>query len=331
MENFRAFVVDQKAADFTAGVRELTLDDLPAGEVTIRVRYSSVNYKDGIVSQPNSRLVRTYPMVPGIDLAGEVMHSEDKRFREGDQVIVTSYQLGTGHFGGFSEVARVPADWVVPLPQGLTMREAMILGTAGFTSALSLKRMEDNGLSPDRGPVLVTGATGGVGSTAVSMFSQLGYSVTASTRKVSEHAFLKELGARQIVHPNELVVPEGQPFIDLPERWAGAVDPVAGKSLIYIFHTLQYGGSVAVSGFTGGAEVATTVFPIMRRAIAFIGIDSVECPMAVRAPLWERIGAELKPKTALEQIVEEGTLDTLPEVLERILKGEARGRTIIRL
>ncbi|WP_206922884.1 acrylyl-CoA reductase family protein [Alicyclobacillus suci] len=331
MNHFRAFVVDQQGSTFHSGIRELTVSDLPAGDVTIRVRYSSVNYKDGIVSQPHSRLVRTYPMVPGIDLAGEVIHSTDKRFHEGDEVIVTSYDLGTGHFGGFSEMARVPAEWVVPLPKGLSMREAMILGTAGFTSALSLKRMEDNGLTPEKGPVLVTGATGGVGSTAVSMLSQLGYCVTAATRKQTEHAFLKELGATEIIHTDELVVPDDAPTVDLPERWAGAVDPVAGKSLIYIFHTLQYGGTVATSGFTGGPEIATTVFPIMRRAISFIGIDSVWCPMAVRAPLWERIGAELKPKTALEQIVNEVTLEALPNVLSQILQGQAHGRTIVKL
>ncbi|WP_067619086.1 acrylyl-CoA reductase family protein [Alicyclobacillus acidiphilus] len=331
MERFQAFVVDQTEQGFRAGIRELTLADLPKGDVTIRVRYSSVNYKDGIVATPNSRLVQSYPMVPGIDLAGEVIHSDDARFREGDEVIVTSYRLGTGHFGGFSQVACVPADWVVPMPKGLTMRESMILGTAGFTAALSLHRMEENGLAPDKGPVLVTGATGGVGSTAVSMFSQLGYQVTASSRKSEEHAFLRELGAAEIVHPETLVLPADQPFPDLPERWAGAVDPVAGKSLPYIVNTMRYGGVITVSGFTGGPDFATTVFPFMRRAITFIGIDSVECPMAIRRPLWERIGAELKPTAALEQIVHEVSLETLPDVLSAILQGKVKGRTIVKL
>ncbi|GLG01683.1 putative quinone oxidoreductase YhfP [Alicyclobacillus hesperidum subsp. aegles] len=331
VESFRAFLVNQTDAGFTSGIRTLTLDDLPLGEVTIRVRYSSVNYKDGICSLPNSRLVTQYPMVPGIDLAGEVIESQDTRFRSGDPVIVTSYDLGTGHFGGYSEIARVPAAWVVPLPEGLTLREAMILGTAGFTAALSLQRMEENGLRPDNGPVLVTGATGGVGSTAVAMFSQLGYRVIASTRKESEHVFLRELGAKEIVSPDELVLRDGDSFANLPERFAGAVDPVAGKALPYILNTLKYGGCVTVSGFTGGPEFAATVFPFLRRAITFIGIDSVLCPMSIRAPLWQRIARELKPQKVLEQIVQEISLDQLPQTLERILRGDMRGRAIVKL
>ncbi|TDY49733.1 putative YhdH/YhfP family quinone oxidoreductase [Alicyclobacillus sacchari] len=330
METFRAFVVDQTDAGWESGIRALTVDALPTGEVTIRVRYSSVNYKDGICSLPNSRLVTRYPMVPGIDLAGDVIESLDSRFHPGDPVIVTSYDLGTGHFGGYSEIARVPAAWVVPLPTGLSLREAMILGTAGFTAALSLQRMEENGLRPDSGPVLVTGATGGVGSTAVAMFSKLGYHVIASTRKQSEHAFLRELGAQEIISPDELVLHEGDSFANLPARFAGVVDPVAGKGLPYILNTLKYGGCVTVSGYTGGPDFSTSVFPFLRRAITLIGIDSVLCPMSIRAPLWERIASELKPQQVLERMVEEISLDQLPQTLERILKGDMRGRAIVK-
>jgi acrylyl-CoA reductase (NADPH) len=326
--HFRALVVEKTEDLFSLNVKELTFDDLPQGDVTIRVAYSSVNYKDGLACIPNGRIVKSYPFVPGIDLSGTVVDSRDPRFREGDEVIVTSYELGVSHFGGFSEYARVPADWVVKLPQGLTLKEAMALGTAGFTAGLSIQRLEENGVNPDRGPVIVTGATGGVGSTAVAMLAKTGYHVAASTGKASEHEYLRKIGATEILSRDE-VTDTSRPL--QKERWAAAVDPVGGRTLAYLLSATKYGGSVAVSGLTGGSEFAGTVFPFILRGINLLGIDSVYCPMDVRVQLWERMASDLKPENLLDSIGYEITLEELPSTLSAILKGEVRGRTIVRM
>ncbi|RFQ44160.1 oxidoreductase, partial [Listeria monocytogenes] len=237
---------DYVGEEFTRGVQTLTIDQLPEGDVTLRVMYSSVNYKDGMASVPNSRIVHTYPFIPGIDLAGYVVHSDNPRFHEGDEVIATGYGLGVSHFGGFSEMARVPADWLVPLPTGLTLKEAMALGTAGFTAALSIYQMQHNGVHPAMGEILVTGATGGVGSLAINMLSKLGYDVVASTRQQQGHEYLYGLGAKAVVAHDTLTVPEGKAL--LRQRWAGAIDAVGGGLLAYLLSTVKYGGSVALSG-----------------------------------------------------------------------------------
>jgi acrylyl-CoA reductase (NADPH) len=329
MNSFRALIVDKTGEEFTIGIKPLVLQDLPHGDVTIRVAYSSVNYKDGLASIPDGRIVKSYPFIPGIDLSGTVVSSEIPRFREGDPVIVTSYGLGVSHYGGFSEYARVPADWIVPLPHGLTMKEAMTFGTAGFTAALSIQRLEANGLSPEKGAVLVTGATGGVGSMAVSMLAKSGYHVVASTGKSSGHEFLLQLGAKEIIDRSELLV-ENMPMLTKP-RWAAAVDPVGGKTLAYILSAIQYGGSVAVSGLTGGTEVPATVFPFILRGVNLLGIDSVDCPMDIRQALWQRMASDLKPDNLTDGIVNEVTLDELTPVLSAILKGERTGRTIVKM
>ncbi|WP_424237496.1 acryloyl-CoA reductase [Bhargavaea ginsengi] len=326
MSTFKAMVVKDEQSQ--PEITQLTMEDLPEGEVTIRVAYSSVNFKDGLVAL-KKRMVGSYPMVPGIDLAGTVMESADGRYKAGDEVIVTSYALGTGHFGGFSEVARVPADWVVPLPEGLTMRESMVLGTAGFTAALSVLRLEENGLAPDKGPVLVAGATGGVGSVAVNILANRGYEVTASTGKHDEEAYLKELGASRVIRRNDVADEDGTPVRE--EQWAGAVDPVGGKTLQYILSTLKYGGSVATSGLTGGIEVQTTVLPFISRNINWLGIDSVQCPMERRLEAWERLSTDYKPTVLDGDLVNEVTLEQLPEVLGAILQGKVRGRTLVKL
>jgi putative YhdH/YhfP family quinone oxidoreductase len=326
---FRALMVRKDDENFSVQIEEITMDDLPQADVIIRVAYSSVNYKDGLASIPDGKIVKSYPFIPGIDLAGTVVGSLDKRFREGDEVIVTSYELGVSHFGGFSEYARVPGDWVVPLPEGLSLKEAMALGTAGFTAALSVQRLEENGLAPEKGPVMVTGATGGVGSSAVAMMAKLGYHVAASTGKSAEHDYLRQLGVKEIIPRTDLVPEKIRPLDK--ERWAGAVDPVGGRTLAYLLSTTKYGGSVAVSGLTGGAEVATTVFPFILRGVNLLGIDSVYCPMAPRLQLWQRMGADLKPDHLLESIGREITLEELPGALSSILKGEIRGRVIVRL
>ncbi|MFX3625548.1 MAG: acryloyl-CoA reductase [Ectobacillus sp.] len=327
--SFRALVVNKTENDFSVNVQSLTLADLPEGEVTIRVAYSSVNYKDGLASIPNGKIVRTYPFIPGIDLAGTVVDSKDSRYKAGDEVIVTSYELGVSHFGGFSECARVPADWVVPLPKGLTLKEAMVFGTAGFTAALSVQRLEENGLTPDKGPVLVTGATGGVGSIAVAILAKRGYHVVASTGKQVEHEYLKSIGAAEVIDRQDVVL-DPIPAMG-KQRWAAAVDPVGGNTLASILSTVQYGGSVAASGLTGGTNVPTTVFPFILRGVNLLGIDSVYCPMETRKLLWERMASDYKPDTLLNYIENEVTLDELPNTLASILKAEVRGRTIVKL
>lgn len=329
MKPFRALVVEKTEEQHSMSIKELAIEDLMKGEVTIRVAYSSVNYKDGLACSPNGRIVRSYPMVPGIDLSGTVIASEDSRFHEGDEVIVTSYGLGVSHYGGFSSYARVPAEWVVPLPLGLTLREAMVLGTAGLAAALSIQRLEDNGLKPDQGPVLVTGATGGVGSLAVSMLAANGYHVVASTGKESEHDYLQSIGAKEILSRSDVTPEKFKPINE--QRWAGVVDPVGGASLAYVLSTTQYGGSVAVSGLTGGGDIPTTVYPFILRGVNLLGIDTVDCSMRVRIPIWERMASNLKPHGLLEEIANEITLEELPSYLTDILSGQIRGRTVVKL
>jgi putative YhdH/YhfP family quinone oxidoreductase len=325
---FHAFVVNKTGDDFTAQVQQLTQADLPPGEALIRVAYSSVNYKDALACIPEGRIVRSYPFVPGIDLSGVIVESSDSRFHEGDKVIVTSYDLGVSHYGGFSEYARVKADWIVPLPEGLTLKEAMAFGTAGFEAALALHKLEKMGLAPERGPVLVTGASGGVGSIAVSMLAKRGYTVTASTGKQSEHTYLKELGASNILSREEVSAESNRPMEK--ELWAGSIDSVGGNTLANILRTTKYGGSAAACGLTGGTALHTTVFPLILRSVNLLGIDSVFCPMDVRRELWQRMATDLKPST-LDTMIHEITLDELPQVTASLLKGGVRGRTVVKL
>lgn len=326
---FKALMVNKSENDFSVQVQDVHLHDLPEGEVVIKVAYSSVNYKDGLASIPNGKIVSSYPFIPGIDMSGTVVASKDSRFLEGDKVIATSYEVGVSHFGGFSEYARIPADWIVPLPEGLSLKEAMIYGTAGFTAALSVYRLEENGLTPEKGKVLVTGATGGVGSIAVSILSKLGYAVTASTGKQTEHGYLKELGAKEVITREE-VTGDKTKALD-KQLWAGAVDPVGGKTLAAILSKISYNGSVAVSGLTGGGEVPTTVFPFILRGINLLGIDSVYCPMETRREVWKQLASNYKPEGLERAINKEVTLSELPAYLSSILKGEVRGRTIVKL
>ncbi|WJH36340.1 oxidoreductase [Paenibacillus sp. CC-CFT747] len=328
-KTFKALVVDKTEKGFVREIRELTREDLPPGELLIRVCYSSVNYKDGLAGQPNGRVVTAYPLVPGIDLAGEVAESADARFPAGTEVLVTGYGLGVSHSGGYAAYARVPADWAVRLPAGLTPREAMACGTAGFTAALSVARLEAAGLAPEHGPVLVTGATGGVGSFAVAMLAQLGYRVAAGTGKAVEHAFLRELGAAEVVPREELAPPE-KPQPLGPQRWAAAVDPVGGPALARTLATVRYGGAVAVSGLAGGTELPATVLPFILRGVSLLGIDSVQCPMEQRQATWQRLAGDLKPRR-LEAMIREIPLKEVPEAMDAILQGRMRGRLVVRL
>ncbi|WP_017729069.1 NADPH:quinone oxidoreductase family protein [Halalkalibacterium ligniniphilum] len=328
-ESFQAFVVNKEGDNFTREILKQTINDLPEGNVTFKVAYSSVNFKDGLASIPNGNIVKQYPFIPGIDAAGIVVNSSDPRFQEGDQVLVTGYDFGVSHKGGYSEYARVPGDWLVPLPEGLSLKEAMTVGTAGFTAALSVQRLEENGLTPEKGPVLVTGATGGVGSMAISMLSKRGYEIIASTGKESEHEYLLSLGATSII-PRQELTPEKIPPLG-KQQWAAAVDPVGGETLAFVLSGILYGGSVAVSGLTGGTKVPTTVFPFILRGVNLLGIDSVYCPMDVRKLLWERMATDLRPESALEHSSREIQLDELPQQLDEILKGGAKGRSVVKL
>lgn len=326
---FKAFRVNQEEEEFSSGIEELELEDLSEGDVVIKVHYSSVNYKDAMASVKNSKIAQKYPLTPGIDLAGEVVESHSEQFREGDKVIATSYDIGVAKDGGYSEYARIPSEWIVELPEGLTLEESMIYGTAGFTAALSIHRLEEAGIRPEDGPVLVTGATGGVGSMAIAMLSKLGYSVVASTGKESEHGYLKELGANEIV--SREAVYDGKIKALDKQLWAGAVDATGGNNLAAILSKLHYSGAVAVSGLTAGTDVPTTVFPFILRGVSLLGVDSVQCPMTIRRQIWNRMATDLKPEGLFGQMKNELTLEELPETINTLLEGKARGRNIVKL
>lgn len=328
-EAFRAFIVNKTENGFRAELGVLNLADLPAGEVLVKVAYSGVNYKDGLASLPEGKVIRTYPMVPGIDLAGVVVESDDARFQAGDEVIATGYDLGVGRYGGFSEYARVKAEWLVLKPAGLTLKEAMVLGTAGFTAALAVHQLEKNGLKPGNGPVLVTGATGGAGSVAISILHNLGYRVTASTGKESVYAYLRELGADDVLERSVTMAESNRPLEK--ELWAGGIDAVGGPTLAYLLRTTQYGGSIAAFGNTGGFNFSSTVLPFILRGVNVLGIDSVFCPMELRLAIWQQLAGPYKPAHLLTSIGHEIDFEGLPAALEQVLKGEARGHAVVKI
>lgn len=327
-ESFQALVVDKSADALTVEVKQMLIKDLPAGEVLIQVAYSSVNYKDALAASPDGKIVSSYPFVPGIDLSGTVVSSSDSRFLPGQPVLATGYHLGVTHYGGFSEYARVQADWLIPLPDGLTLKEAMIYGTAGFTAALSIARLEENGVSPDKGSVLVTGATGGVGGAAIAMLHRRGYHIIASTGNPDAAAeYLTSLGAAEIISRDDIAAFGSKPLNK--QQWQAAVDSVGGSSLAAIISCIAYGGSVAASGLTGGTAVPTTVMPFILRGVNLLGIDSVFCPADRRLKLWELMAGTWKPHK-LEQLVDrEVTLPDLPQALADILQSKTLGRIIV--
>jgi putative YhdH/YhfP family quinone oxidoreductase len=327
-ESFPSFLVEKDDAGVRAGFKDLTLADLPDGDVVVKVHCSGVNFKDGLATIPTGNVARSYPLVPGIDLAGTVVQSSDPRVREGDEVLATGYDLGVSHHGGYARYARLPAGWVVPLPRGLTSRDAMAIGTAGLTAARAIVRLEENGLRPGNGPVLVTGATGGVGCLAVDMLSHLGYTVEASTGKGTQHDFLRSIGAKEVL-PREELLPEKARPLDR-QRWAAAIDPVGGKTLSTVLSRLLQGGSAASVGLTGGPEIETTVFPFILRGANLLGIDSAYLPMAHRRILWDRLAGDLRPPR-LHDYTEDVPFGELPATLERILGGGMRGRAVVRM
>jgi acrylyl-CoA reductase (NADPH) len=324
-DSFRALVAEQRDDAVDRGLRELSPDDLPEGDVTVRVRYSSVNYKDALAVSPKGRVARTSPLVPGIDLAGEVVDGEGA----GGEVIVHGYDLGVAHHGGYAEYARVPAGWVVPLPDGLSARQAMALGTAGYTAAYSVVQLEDRGLKPDDGPVLVLGATGGVGSTAVGILAARGYEVHASTGKADEADFLRDIGAAEVLSREETSAPPERPLEQ--QRWAAVVDPVGGAATAYALRTTRYGGAVAISGMTGGNEFTSSVFPLILRNVALLGVDSVGTALETRRRVWERLADDLRPRGLDEAIAREIDLHAVDGFLDDVLQGKGRGRTIVRV
>ena len=326
-ERFRAYAVDRPDGRFERGIRDAGPDGLPAGEVEIRVDWSSVNFKDGLAATEDGKVARKYPLILGIDLAGEVIASTDPTIRVGTKVIAHGYDLGTSHHGGFAEYARVPAGWVVPLPPGLTTREAMAIGTAGFTAAMAVSALEERGLEPASGPVLVTGATGGVGSTAISILAELGYEVWAATGKADERAWLSTLGAVGFLSREECSA-EGKPLES--ERWAGAVDSVGAATLPYILRTLKRGGAAAACGNASGPELTTTVFPFILRGVALLGMDSAYLPIAQRRRLWARLATDLRPRDLAERVTEI-PLEDVEIALDAIRQGYARGRWVVRV
>lgn len=323
---FRALVLRQNDGKMTGAMEDVAPDALPAGDVTVAVSHSSLNYKDGLVLQGLGNLVRTYPHVPGIDLAGTVESSDAPAFRKGDAVLLTGYFVGERTWGGYAQKARVKSDWLVPLPPALDARRAMAIGTAGFTAMQAILALEDHGLTPERGEVLVTGAAGGLGSVAVAILAKLGYKVAASTGRADQHDYLKSLGAQAIVKREELATPSGRPLDK--ERFAAAVDSVGGETLASVLRQVSYGGSVAACGLAGGNGLPTTVLPFILRAVNLLGIDSVQCPMARRRRIWDRLATDL-PFDRLDTTIEVVPLSRIGAYGPRIVKGQVRGRVVV--
>ena len=323
-----ALIADVSAEETRLELGELPATDLGDGDVLVAVNWSSVNYKDGLASRKSGKVARISPLVPGIDLAGTVVDAGQSSLSVGQSVLAHGYDLGVAHHGGYSRYARVPGDWIVPLPPTLTERQAMALGTAGFTAALSVVALEEHGLTPGTGPVLVTGATGGVGSVAVSILAALGHQVTAVTGKPEAADWLRSLGASDVIE-RSAVSDASRPL--QKETWAGAVDCVGGDTLAHVLASLRYGAAVAASGNTGGVKLPTTVFPFILRGVALLGVDSVNVPIERRRVVWERLATDLRPETVDDLATDEVTLDGVPRALERILAGQARGRTLVRV
>ena len=327
---FNALLVTRDEEKKTsASVELIDIDRLPEGNVTVAVEYSTVNYKDGLCIGPGGGLVREYPHVPGIDFAGTVESSEDKRYKAGDKVVLTGWRVGESHWGGYAQKARVNADWLVPLPDGLTTRQSMAVGTAGLTAMLAVLALEKHGLkelADDGTPVLVTGAAGGVGSVATGILSQLGYKVAAVTGRPDTADYLQSLGASQIVAREEVNETTKRPLES--ESWAGCVDAVGGAMLARVLGQLKYGGSAAAIGLAGGAQLPATVIPFLLRGVNILGIDSVMQPYDNRLTAWKRIATDL-PLDKLESMVQAATLKDLPALGKAILKGEVKGRVVV--
>lgn len=327
VDRFRAFRISAMDGKSRGSLVEVSLDELSDGDVVIRAAYSSVNYKDALAGTGGGKIVRRFPLIGGIDVAGTVVSSTAPAVSEGSEVLVTGHEMSVSQDGGYSEYVRVPADWVIPLPAGLTLRDSMALGTAGFTAALSIVEMERNGLTPGSGPVIVTAATGGVGSIAVELLASLGYDVAALTGKDDCHDYLRTLGASDVLSRHTLEM--GTRPLE-KARWAGAVDPAGGEILAWLTRTMLVGGCIASSGLTAGVELRTTVMPFILRGVKLLGIDSSACPSERRLEVWSRLASDMKLSHSNE-IVREITMDDLHDAFTTLLEGKARGRFVVKI
>lgn len=323
---FRAVILEEADGKVSASIRDIADSDLPDGEVTVAVEWSTINYKDGLVLNGLGKLVRSYPHVPGIDFAGTVESSTHPDYKPGDAVVLTGWRVGEHHWGGYAQKARVKAGWLVPLPQGLTTRRAMAIGTAGFTAMLAVMALEEHEVTPASGDVLVTGAAGGLGSVAVAVLAKLGYRVVAATGRPETRDYLARLGASAFVERAELAEAQRKPMMS--ERWAGCVDAVGGATLATVIPQLAYHGVVAACGNAGGLDVPTNVLPFILRGVSLIGIDSVMCPFERRQRAWRRLTADL-PMDLLESMTTTAPLSDLPRLGRQILKGQVQGRVVI--
>ena len=326
---FKAYLIDRDATGKVSGsLTTVTPEQLDAGELTLRVHCSSINYKDALAATGTGKIIRRFPCVGGIDMAGEVIESADPRFEPGDEVIATSFEIGVAHHGGYAEIARVPSKWAVPLPAGLTTFDAMALGTAGFTAALAIVRMEDNGLAPEKGPVVVTGATGGVGGLAIDMLSRLGYHTVALTGKPAEQDYLRGLGASEVMLSSTIDLQQVRPLE--AGQWAGAVDNVGGAILHWVLATMKQAGTVASIGNAASFKLETTVFPFILRGVSLLGVDSGYMPFPTRQRVWDRLATDLKPRH-LAAITRTIDLDALPGAFDDFVHGRAKGRTVVKI
>lgn len=328
MGSFKAFLIAETDGRTCSGFVTMDESQLDPGEVTIRVAYSSINYKDALAATGAGKIIRRFPCVGGIDLSGVVEQSEDSRFKVGGKVIASCFDIGVAHHGGYAEVARVRADWVVPLPEGLTLFDAMAIGTAGFTAALAVSRLEHNGLAPGNGPVIVTGATGGVGSMAVGMLARRGYRVSALTGKDTEEAYLRNLGAEAVLSRSSLDLARIRPLGKA--TWAGAVDNLGGDYLAWLASTMLPGGSIAGIGLAAGSVLNTTVMPFILRGANLLGIDAVSIETPQRAVIWKRLCADLQP-AHLREMTRVIDLDELPSAFDAFLAGKSRGRVVVKI
>jgi acrylyl-CoA reductase (NADPH) len=326
VETFNALVVNQDDGGHSATIQTLQRDDLPAGDVLVAVRYSSLNYKDGLAITGKGKIVRSYPMVPGIDMAGTVVESQSPDVQPGDEVIITGWGVGERYWGGYSQMARVRSEWLVPLPTGLSMQQAMGIGSAGFTSMLCVMALEEHGASPDGQPIVVTGASGGVGSVAVAILAHLGYTVVAATGRSHLHDYLRGLGASSFLSREDLSAEPRKPLMS--EQWGGAIDSVGGPMLAGLFPAMAYGSSVTMCGLAGGNTFSTTVFPFILRGVNLLGIDSVQCPLPRRRAAWERLVRDF-PMHHLDEIMQTVSLDDLLTLGDEIIKGNVRGRVVV--
>ncbi len=324
-ETWKALLLREDDGKTVAAVEELGAGDLPEGDVLVGVDYSSLNYKDGLAVTGKGKIVRSFPMVPGIDLAGSVLESDSPDYRPGDKVVLTGWSVGERYWGGYSQRQRVQSKWLVPMPEGLDTRKAMAVGTAGFTAMLCVMTLEQAGVTPDKGTVVVTGAAGGVGSVAVAVLARLGYTVAAVTGREETHAYLKSLGATELLSREEM---SAKPRPLEKQRWAGAVDTVGTTMLARVLAEIDYGGSVAACGLAGGVDLPTTVMPFILRGVSLLGVDSVMCPLQRRKEAWSRVVRDL-PESALGSMIEEVSLAEVPSAAERILAGQVRGRVLV--